>query len=148
MQDLVKGKKKNCKFLKKMRTLCEMSYVTRNGKVVPCEIDSKKKRCMDSKKPEECDLETACAASLSETGHGEDEEDESGDEDEDEFDLDDDETDDDLEERLATKAEPEHDTKRKRKGFLHNSLGSFFVQTGSEMEKGLCYEQEQNYEEK
>merc|ERR1719323_2160104 len=121
-----------------------MSYVTRGGKVVPCEIDPKKKRCVDSKKPEECDLKTVCAASLSETGHVQD--DESGDDD-DEIDFDDEERDD-QEEKLAPDDELlERNTKPKRKGFLHNSFGSSFVQTGSELEKGMCYEQERNYEE-
>jgi len=101
---------------------------------------------MDSKKPEECDLETVCAASLSETGHVQDD-DESEDDDEDEFDLDDDERDD-PEEKPAADAELERKQKPKRKGFLHNSFGSSFVQTGSELEKGVCYEQERNYEDK
>jgi len=108
MQDLVDGSKKNCKFLKKMSTLCEMSYITKGSKVVPCEMDPKKKKCTNSEKLEECDLEKVCDASLSET--------------EEDDDLNDDEADDeDLEEGLATKVESERDTKPRRRGFLRNS---------------------------
>jgi len=141
LQDLVEGKKKNCRFLKKMGTLCEMSYITKGNKVMPCEMDPKKKKCVDSKQLEECDLKKVCAASLSATGHSQDEPHESGEEEEDD-DLD--ETDDeDLEESLVTKAEAELATKPRKKGFLHNS----FVQMGSDLGKGQCFEQEGTYEE-
>jgi len=119
MQDLVKGKKSSCKFLKKMSNLCERSYLTKGRKVVQCEMHPKKKKCVDSKKLEECDLEEVCAANLSETGHSQDEDHESEEEDDDD-EADDDE---DLEERLAAKAgpEPELATKPSKKGFLQNS---------------------------
>jgi len=110
MQDLVKGGKKNCKFMKKMGTLCEMSYLTKGDKVVQCEMDPKKKKCVDGKKLEECDIEKVCAQSLSETGHSEDEDHESEEEDDDEAD------DEDPKESLAAKAKPE-----RKKGFLQNS---------------------------
>jgi len=110
MQDLVKGGKKNCKFMKKMGTLCEMSYLTKGDKVVQCEMDPKKKKCVDGKKLEACDIEKVCAQSLSETGHSEDEDHESEEEDDDEAD------DEDPKESLAAKAKPE-----RKKGFLQNS---------------------------
>jgi len=122
-----------------MGTLCEMSYITKGNKVMPCEMHPKKKKCVDSKKLEECDLKKVCAASLSATGHGQDEQQESGEEEEEEDDDDLDEADDeDLEESLATKAEAELATKPRKKGFLHNS----FVQMSSDLGKGQCFEQE------
>lgn len=118
-----------------------MSYITKGNKVMPCEMDPKKKKCVDSKQLEECDLKKVCAASLSATGHSQDEPHESGEEEEDD-DLD--ETDDeDLEESLVTKAEAELATKPRKKGFLHNS----FVQMGSDLGKGQCFEQEGTYGE-
>jgi len=115
MQDLVEAKKSNCKFLKKMGTLCEMSYLTKGSKVVPCEMHQKKKKCMDSEQLEECDLKRVCAAGLSETGHSQDEDHESEEEGDDEAD------DEDPEARLAAKAEPELATKPGKKGFLRDS---------------------------
>jgi len=143
MQDLVEGKKKNCKFLKKMETLCKRSYITRGNKVVPCELHPKKKTCIDSKKLEECDLQKVCAASLSQTGQSQDEDHESGEEGDDGHD-DNEADDEDLEERLVSKAEPELATKPRKKGFLHTH--NSFVQMGSELEKGQCFDQEETYE--
>jgi len=96
--------------MKKMGTLCEMSYLTKGDKVVQCEMDPKKKKCVDGKKLEACDIEKVCAQSLSETGHSEDEDHESEEEDDDEAD------DEDPKESLAAKAKPE-----RKKGFLQNS---------------------------
>lgn len=102
----------------------------------------KKKKCVDSKKLEECDLKKVCAASLSATGQSQGDQHESEEEEEDDDDLD--ETDDeDLEESLVTKAEAELATKPRKKGFLHNS----FVQMGSDLGKGQCFEQEETYAE-
>jgi len=143
MQDLVEGKKKNCKFLKKMETLCKRSYITRGNKVVPCELHPKKKTCIDSKKLEECDLQKVCPASLSQTGQSQDEDHESGEEGDDGHD-DNEADDEDLEERLVSKAEPELATKPRKKGFLHTH--NSFVQMGSELEKGQCFDQEETYE--
>jgi len=112
MQDLVEGKKQNCKFLKKMGKLCEMSYVSKGSQVVPCEMDPKKKKCVDSKQLEECDLKTICAARRLETGHSQDEDHESGEEDKE---------DEDLEERSVTEADPELATKSKKREFLRSS---------------------------
>jgi len=114
MQDLVKGKKTNCKFLKKMGNLCEKSYLTKGSKVVQCEMDPKKKKCVDSEKLEECDLKKVCAASPSRSqdeDHGSEEEE------------DDEADDEDPEERSAANAgpEPELATKPSKKGFLQNS---------------------------
>lgn len=126
-----------------------MSYITKGDKVVPCEMHPKKKKCMDSKKHEECDLKKVCVAGLSETGHRQDEDHESAAEVDD---LDDEEVDDeaddtaddeDSEEKLATTTEPGLATKPTKKGFLHNS----FVQIGSDLEKGQCYEREEASEE-
>merc|ERR1712038_333300 len=112
MQDVVEGKKKNCKFLKQMDTLCEMSYVSKGSQVVPCEMDPKKQKCVDSKQLEECDLKAICGARRLETGHSQDEDHESGEEDTE---------DEDLEERSGTQAEAELATKSKTKEFLHSS---------------------------
>jgi len=59
--------------MKKMGTLCEMSYLTKGDKVVQCEVDPKKKKCVDGKKLEACDIEKVCAQSLSETEEDDDE---------------------------------------------------------------------------
>jgi len=112
MQDVVEGKKKNCKFLKQMGKLCEMSYVSKGSQVVPCEMDPKKNKCVDSKQLEECDLKTICGARRLEMGHSQDEDHESGEEDKE---------DEDLEERSVTEADPELATKSKKREFLRSS---------------------------
>jgi len=111
--------------------------------VVPCELHPKKKTCIDSKKLEECDLQKVCAASLSQTGQSQDEDHESGEEGDEGHD-DNEADDEDLEERLVSKAEPELATKPRKKGFLHTH--NSFVQMGSELEKGQCFDQEETYE--
>merc|ERR1719510_718047 len=98
-----------------MGKLCKKSYLVKGGKVVPCEMHQKKKKCMDSKTLEECDLKKVCVAGQSETGHSQDEDHESEEEGDDEAD------DEDPEARLAAKAEPELATKPGKKGFLQDS---------------------------
>jgi len=63
MQDVAEGKKKNCKFLKKMSTLCLNSYVLKGDKVTPCMLHPKNQKCIDSKQPETCDLQQVCGGS-------------------------------------------------------------------------------------
>eukprot|EP00419_Tripos_fusus_P058144 CAMPEP_0172927760 /NCGR_PEP_ID=MMETSP1075-20121228/217633_1 /TAXON_ID=2916 /ORGANISM="Ceratium fusus, Strain PA161109" /LENGTH=731 /DNA_ID=CAMNT_0013789035 /DNA_START=210 /DNA_END=2406 /DNA_ORIENTATION=+ len=70
MQDVTKGKKKNCKFLKTMSTLCLQSYVTRGDKVMACKVNPKNKKCIDSKKLEACDLAQVCAESELQAARG------------------------------------------------------------------------------
>lgn len=137
MQDLAQGKKKSCKFLKKMNKLCNLSFLTTGNKVVPCTLHPKKKTCMNSKNTEECDLQKVCAARLSQTGHSQDEDHGS----EEGIDDADNEADDELE---VTEAEPELASKPRKKGFLHTH--NSFVQKSSELEKGQCFEQEGTFE--
>lgn len=137
MQDLAQGKKKSCKFLKKMDKLCEQSFLTTGNKVVPCTLHPKKKTCMNSKKTEECDLQKVCAARLLQTGHSQDEDHGS----EEGIDNADNEADDELE---VTEAESELASKPRKKGFLHTH--NSFVQKSSELEKGQCFEQEGTFE--
>jgi len=134
MQDLTKGKKKNCKFLKTMSTLCEKSYVLKGDKVVPCVMaGKKKKKCVDSKVPEACDLEQECGGGFLESVRSDDADAESEEEEEE----DDDNIDTDVK---LVETESKSIGKKKRKGFLHNS----FVQMGSDLEKGMCFDSEES----
>jgi len=134
MQDLTKGNKKNCKFLKTMSTLCEKSYVLKGGKVVPCMMaGKKKKKCVDSKIPEVCDLEKECGGGFLESVRSDDADAESEEEEQE------DDNDVDTEVKLV-ETESKSIGKHKRKGFLHNS----FVQMASDLEKGMCFDNEES----
>jgi len=134
MQDLTKGKKKNCKFLKTMSTLCEKSYVLKDDKVVPCMMaGKKKKKCVDSKIPEVCDLEKECGGGFLESVRSDDADAETEEEEQE------DDDDSDTEVKLV-ETESKSIGKHKVKGFLHNS----FVQMGSDLEKGMCFDNEES----
>merc|ERR1712204_55534 len=133
MQDVTKGRKKNCKFLKKMSTLCLNSYVSNGEKVMPCKVNVRNKKCMDSGKLEVCDLAQVCTDSILEGVHSqeaaegqkeeEEEEEEEGEEEEEEEEEDGEADDEDREERLSahelvSKTKSESRNKPIQRGFL------------------------------
>jgi len=165
MQDVTKGRKNKCKFLKKMSILCLNSYVSNGEKVVPCKVNVRNKKCMDSGKLEVCDLAQVCTDSILEGVHSqeaaegqkeeeeeveekeekEEEEEEEGEEEEEEEEEDGEADDEDREERLSahelvSKTKSESRNKPIQRGFLHNS----FVQMDSDLEKGVCHEHEES----